>query len=467
MPRTARPRPALQSTQRHPASFRDPDAGIFIAGSRVLRALTREAAERYDAAREVVAALEKDGMVVRTRESAEAPPQGFDRMLEHEAIPFVSYPYEWPFALLKRAALLHLDLHQRALKRGVTLTDASAYNVQFRGGHPVFIDIGSFRPYREGELWAAHRQFCEQFLNPLLLAARFGIAHHAWYRGALEGVPTAELAALWPASGWLSPRVLVHVLLPASAERTAKKRTEAAFEKIRKANLPKAGYAALLGQLRNWIAGLEPRGFGATQWSGYAEQRNYSAPDLEAKRRIVAEFASRYRPAMLWDLGCNDAEFTEVALTNGAISAIGFDADPGALELACARAERGGLDLLPLHQDAANPSPAQGWLGRERAALAGRAAPDAMIALAFEHHLAIGRNLPLEQVAEFLTGSAPRGLVEFVPKSDATVQRMLALKGDIFPGYSETAFAAALSTRARIVRTDALAGGRKLFWFES
>ena len=467
MPPTARPRPALQSAQRHPASFRDPDAGVFLAGARVLRALTAEAAQRYDAVREVVAALEKDGMVVQTRAAADAPPPGYARMLEHEPIPFVSYPYEWPFALLKRAALLHLDLHQRALARGATLADASAYNVQFRGARPVFIDIGSFRPYREGELWAAHRQFCEQFLNPLLLAARFGIAHHAWYRGALEGIPTPELAALWPASGWLSARVLVHVLLPASAERTAKKRTEASVEKIRKARLPKAGYAALLGQLRHWIAGLEPRGFGATQWADYGSNRNYDASDLNEKRRVVAEFASRYRPAMLWDFGCNDAEFTEVALRSGAASAIGFDADPGALELACARAERGGLDLLTLHQDAANPSPAQGWLGRERGALAGRAAPDALIALAFEHHLALGRNLPLEQVAELLTGSAPRGLVEFVPKSDATVQRMLALKGDIFPGYSETAFAAALAARARIVRTDALAGGRKLFWFEA
>lgn len=467
MPPTARPRPALHSTGRHPASFRDPDAGVFIAGSRVLRALTPDAAARYDAVRSVVDALSTEGMVVPTRESAEPPPPGFARVLEHEPIAFISYPYEWPFALLKRAALLHLDLHQRALARGVTLTDASAYNVQYRGPRPVFIDIGSFRPYREGELWAGHRQFCEQFLNPLLLAARFGIPHHAWYRGALEGIPAAELAALWPASGWLSPRVLVHVLLPASAERAAKKRSAASVERIRKAHLPKAGYAALLGQLRRWIAGLEPRGFGATTWAGYGQDRNYAASELEAKRRVVAEFAARHRPAMLWDFGCNDGEFTEVALANGAGAAVGFDADPGALELACARAERAGLAFLALHQDAANPSPSQGWLGRERAALGERQPPDAVMALAFEHHLALGRNLPLGQVADFLTGTAPRGLVEFVPKTDATVQRMLALKGDIFPGYTEAAFAAALSARARIVRTDALAGGRKLFWFEA
>ena len=181
----------------------------------------------------------------------------------------------------------------------------------------------------------------------------------------------------------------------------------------------------------------------------------------------MAAFASQYRPATLWDLGCNDGEFTAIALVKGAASAIGFDVDPGALEGACARADAAGLDLLPLHQDASNPSPAQGWLGRERASFAQRPRADAVMALAFAHHLALGHNLPLDEVVQFLCALAPRGLIEFVPKSDPTVQRMLALKGDIFPHYSEESFAAALAQRARIVRTDALAGGRKLFWFEA
>lgn len=442
---------------------------MFRTGGRILRALTSEAAARYDAVRAtgLLDALEREGLLVASRAAVEPPPAGFARMLEHEVLPFVSYAYEWPFTLLKRAALLHLDIHRRALERGVTLVDASAYNVQFRATQPMFIDLGSFRPYREGELWAAHRQFCHQFLNPLLLAAKFGIAHHAWYRGALEGIDGASLAALWPAHGWISPRALVHVLLPAGAERAAAKRADAALRRVRGARMPKAGYAALLDGLRRWIAGLEPRGYSATQWAAYAQERNYDAAALEAKRRAVAEFASRHRPASLWDVGCNDGEFTEVALSNGAGFAVGLDADPGALELACARAERARLAFLPLYQDAGNPSPAQGWRGRERSAFAERGRPDAVMALAFVHHLALGRNVPLDEAVGFVVAIAPKGLVEFVPKTDATVQRMLALKGDIFPGYSEQAFAAALAARARVVRTDPLPGGRKLFWFEA
>ena len=257
------------------------------------------------------------------------------------------------------------------------------------------------------------------------------------------------------------------MLLPARAGARAARNEGASVAKIRAAHMPREGYRALLRQLRGWIEGLVPLGFGATTWADYARTRTYGAGDLEDKRRLVAEFAQRCQPATLWDLGCNDGEFTAIALANGARSAIGFDVDPGALELACARAEAERLDFLPLHQDASNPSPAQGWLGSERASLEQRARPDAVMALAFEHHLVLGRNLPLDEVAAFLCAVAPRGLVEFVPKSDPTVQRMLALKGDIFPGYSEEAFAAALSARARIVRTDALAGGRKLFWFEA
>jgi ribosomal protein L11 methylase PrmA len=188
---------------------------------------------------------------------------------------------------------------------------------------------------------------------------------------------------------------------------------------------------------------------------------------VDAKRRVVEEFAAWCRPAMLWDLGCNDGEFTEAALMHGATRAVGFDADLGALERAHARASQRGLELLPLYQDAADPSPARGWAGRERSSLVERARADAVMALAFVHHLALGRNVPLDEVVRFLVQLAPRGLIEFVPKTDPTAVRMLALKGDIFPGYSEDAFVAALSSRARIVRREPVsATGRTLFVFE-
>ena len=253
----------MDAPRRHPASFRDPDATIHLLGQRVLRGLSAAASARYDAIRAtgLLDALEGEGLVVATRDAPGLVLEGRARTLEHDVLAFVSHPYEWPFTLLKRAAILHLDVHLRALDHGVTLTDASAYNVQFRGTRPVFIDIGSFRQYREGELWAAHRQYCEQFLNPLLLAARFGIPYHAWYRGAPNGIPSSALAALWPARGWLSPRELVHVLLPARAEAGAPKREGESMARIKAARMPREGYRAAAHAAARLDRGARTTGF--------------------------------------------------------------------------------------------------------------------------------------------------------------------------------------------------------------
>ena len=101
-------------------------------------------------------------------------------VLEHDRIPYISYPYEWPYSALRCAALHHLDLHLALLEYDLTLLDASAYNVQFRGTRPVFIDVLSATAYDEGGLWLGHRQFCEQFLIPLLLQRLLRVNFNAW-----------------------------------------------------------------------------------------------------------------------------------------------------------------------------------------------------------------------------------------------------------------------------------------------
>jgi ribosomal protein L11 methylase PrmA len=458
---------------RHPGSFRDPGASVLEHEGRLLRGLDVPHAESYRRFVEsgLASRLESSGRLVRSTPydagGGELLGGAWATVLEHERLPFISYPYEWPFVLLQRAALLHLDIQREALEAGFALSDATAYNIQFRGPNPIFIDVGSFRPYDEGELWAGHRQFCEQFLNPLLLAAEWGLSFQPWLRGSLEGIPTPALAAMLPARRWLSLRHVMHVLLPARAERSLSRREPQANQRIRKGSLPREAFALMLGQLRSWIASLRPRGERDTLWAGYAESRTYDTREIEAKRAFVERFARERQPRRLWDLGCNDGEFCEIALRAGAGAAIGFDADDGALARACERAIGGSLDLLPLHQDAMDPSPSRGWLGRERESLFGRGLPDAVMALAFLHHLALARNVPLDEAIGFVVDLAPQGIVEFVPKSDPTVVRMLALKGDLFPGYDEAAFADALQRRARIVRREVIsASGRTLYAFE-
>lgn len=170
---------------------------------------------------------------------------------------------------------------------------------------------------------------------------------------------------------------------------------------------------------------------------------------------------------IVWDLGCNSGDYSLAALDAGAEIVIGFDLDQLAIEKAFFRAEDARRRFLPLIMDAANPSPDQGWLQSERSGLNSRSKPDAVLCLAFEHHLALGRNLPLLQIADWITGLGRSGVIEFVQKSDPTVQRMLMLREDIFTDYSEDAFASALRRFTRIVRTETVSEhNRRLYWFE-
>lgn len=451
-------------------SLRDPGGRVYIFDDRVFRTVMPIAVADFEFVRKTPAleALIRDGLLIPEKV---VEPQilgsfasGACYVLEHPRLPFISYPYEWCFAELKAAALLHLDLHARVLEHGVTLCDSSAYNVQFRGCQPIFIDHLSFRRYREGEIWAGHRQFCEQFLNPILLRAVTGVSHNAWFRGSLEGITSSELSRLLPFSKKLSWKTLVHVVLLAHFQESATKRSDVL---VKQKSLPLPAFQMMLRSLRNWVRKLEPANGGNTVWSDYAQQSSYSIEEIRQKKGFVSEFAAATKPSILWDIGCNTGEFTKVALESGAKYAVGFDSDQRALDKAFSRAHKEKLDFLPLFFDAANPTPNQGWAEAERMGVMRRASADAVLALAIVHHLAISRNIPLREIVNWLTTIAPTGIIEFVPKSDPMVQALLRYRNDIFNDYTENSFENHLRSRAKIVKTVTVsATNRQLYWFQ-
>jgi ribosomal protein L11 methylase PrmA len=459
-------------------SFRDPSGTVIVADGRVFRTIEQPAWEHADAASSsgVLERLMASGQIIRTWpvELVDAPagltdklPIAPRRLVEHERIPFVSYPYEWPFSLLKRAALHHLDLHVALLESGFTLSDASAYNIQFRGPKPVFIDVLSLRRYQDGEYWAGYRQFCEQFLNPLLLGAINGIPHSAWFRGNLEGIPVEDMARVLPLRTRFSWRTYLHVVLHGKMTSKGRSTEVSASASAKRRPMSKAALVWMLKGLRRWIASLKPRGVDGTIWGDYAQNTSYAPGEAEAKRAFVARFVEHHKPTEVMDLGCNTGDYSETALTAGATRVIGFDFDQGALESAVARADARQLNFLPLFLDALNPSPNQGWAQRERKGFQERANADGLLALAFLHHVVIGRNVPLPQAVAWLAALAPSGVVEFVPKPDPMVQRMLAQREDIFPAYHIDAFRHELGRWTRIVREDVVSSsGRTLFEYQ-
>lgn len=437
-----------------PGSFRDPSGRVLWQDGKILRAIFEQGAENYRAACDagVYRRAVERGQLIDLKEIDASVLKGIDPSLkavvEHPRITFISYPYEWTFSALKAAALLHLDLHLDLLTEGFTLSDATAYNVQFQGTRPVFIDHLSIIPYQEGMLWAGQRQFAMQFLNPLILWARRGIAPNPWYRGNVEGIAPEDLTRLLRWRDKASFTVLAHVVAQAWAFRRSLG-NGAANDSGKNRKLSKAAFVSILKSLKDYIASLSFPGE-KTVWSDYAANNSYDDEQRAAKHAFVADVIREEGPKLIFDVGCNTGDFTLTALENGAASAVGFDFDFGALEQAFSRFSKNNLPALPLWLDATNPSPSQGWASQERKSLAARADADALLALAVIHHLAIARNVPLDMAVDWLMSLAPVGIIEFPPKSDPMVKRLLAGRADIFPGYTEEAFLAHVRARAAI-----------------
>lgn len=460
------------STEFVSGSFRDPNGRVFHHQGRIYRTISNVAIDDFNMVVKsgVYDELVDLGLLVGW---SHADKSDFDlddnvaHVIEHEKLPFVSYPYEWSFGALKAAALCHLDVQLRALDHDVTLTDATAYNIMFNGYRPVFIDYLSFRPYRDGEFWVGHQQFCEQFLNPLILASRLGINPSPWYRGNLEGIPSQDLAKLLGIKGWLSGLTLVNTMLPSFFERRAvtKKSNAGTAQMVQSRKLAKSAYQGMLERLRTGIANLAaPEN--VTVWQDYAENTSYSSEETKSKEAMVARFIKETKPGMVWDIGCNSGRYSKIASDHGTDHVIGLEFDTGALEAAYEMSVREKLGFTPLLMNAVNPSPSLGWNERERHSLKDRAKADAIIALAVIHHICIGRNIPLSEAVNWFVDLAPNGLVEFVPKQDPMVQELLSLREDIFPDYTYEAFCAALSTRADIKEVEPMnEHGRRLVWY--
>ncbi len=444
----------------HPASFRDPSGYVFRRDGVLYRHVAPSYADEYDAllASGLYHELTRTGLLLPHEETSLDGHDDAHRVLRPEAIPMVSYPYEWAFSQLRDAALLTLDLASRALARGLVLKDASAFNVQFRGCQPVFVDTLSFERYREGEPWVAYRQFCEQFLAPLALMAFRDPRLAGLWRVNLEGVPLDLATRLLPPSAWLRFGLLVHLRLHARSQAYYADRPMP-----RRLSVSRRSLLALLESLRSAVRRLAPRRT-PSAWTEYERTHGYDAAGQRAKQEIVARWLGELRPRRVFDLGGNVGRFSRIAAEAGAY-AVCFDNDASVVDAAylAGRAE-GRRDLLPLVMDLVNPSPGLGWDGCERDALSARGPADALLALALVHHLAIGRNVPLGRIAAFLARSARDALVEFVPKEDPQVARLLRSRHDVFHEYTCDGFLSAFGEHFRLEAAESLPGsGRALY----
>ena len=431
------------SESRLGASFRDPSGFLFSRQGALYRQVNQLYQPNYDQlmSSKLYARLVDAGLLIPHEEVSIEPeePALAYRVIKPEPVRFISYPYEWSFSQLKDAALATLAIQKQALEAGMVLKDASAYNIQFHNGKPTLIDTLSFEVYHEGEPWVAYRQFCQHFLAPLALMAHTDVRLSQLLRVYIDGVPLDLASRLLPRRTRYGLGLGAHIHLHASAQKRYADKAVAKTQTTRR--MSKLSFMGLMDSLEGTTRKLTWKPAG-TEWGDYyqASLSHYSHAAFEHKKQVVDQMIERLQPAATWDLGANTGEFSRLAAARGSMT-VAFDIDPAAVEQNYQMVKmHQETHMLPLVMDFTNPSPALGWHNRERHGLPERGPADVLLALALIHHLAISNNVPLPMLAAYLHDLGHWLIIEWVPKEDSQVQKLLASREDIFSGYHQEGF---------------------------
>ena len=457
-------------------SFRDPHNQVYYYQGRVFRGLSEEAGRNWHAligeaffrrflesnnvvSTSVVASSDRIDRLVKS--------EGWALVLEHEPIPFISYPFEWAFSMLKDAALLQLDLLKHCLEHDWSMKDATAYNVQWQGAHPVFIDTTSFEPRANDEAWIAYRQFSMMFLIPLMLRSHLDIDYLPLLRSNLEGVQPTEAVKYFSTLRRLKKGVMPHVVFPAVVEnRIAKGERDNKPAKKRTISHSKTMLLGLVSGLERTVRSLCVD-LKHSEWSHYECTHSYDAAEFEKKRLFVQKWVSDNRRKLVWDIGCNTGTFSRLCSPH-CDAVVAIDGDHNAVEqLYLREKEAGGRKILPLVMDLANLSPNQGWRGNERKAFDQRRKPDLVICLALIHHIAISSNVPIRSFIGWLRSLGAHVILEFVAREDDMVLKLLINKKEQNTDYNVENFDAAVSEFFKVKDSQELKGRhRKILYLE-
>lgn len=462
----------MKNLQLEPASFRDRTSQVFYIAEGVYRGLSAQALDDWEALSKT-AFFERctsAGHLVQT-ERVEAPKEldktqlaKWTGFLKHQMIPFISYPYEWCFGMLKDAAWLQLDLLEQALDENMTLKDSSAFNFQWQGSKPVFIDIPSFERLKPGEPWVGYRQFCQLFLYPLFLQAYKDVPFQPWLRGDIEGIEPRQCLNLMSLRDLFRRGVVTDVYLHAKADNRFADANRNVRDEFRRAGFSKDLIKANVRRLKKNVNGLKWKR-AKTQWSDYATSHRYTATDYRKKEDFVRSVV-RSRPwSLTWDLGCNTGSFAKIAAENSAY-VIAIDSDQLAIERLYQELKADpNTKILPLIGNAANLSPNLGWRGLERRSFLERGRPNMTLCLALLHHLVISAHITLNELIDWLADMGTDLIIEFITREDPQVQILLRNKVDHYRDYDKAFFERHLGQMFEVARREPLDCGTRILYY--
>ncbi|MFA0080651.1 hypothetical protein AB4383_01335 [Vibrio breoganii] len=464
----------MSNIERNNASFRDNSGFVLSKNGQVYRQINKVFQDEFESyvTSGLHQALIKHGLVVDYKEvdveldfvSSEVK----YKVIKPTQIAHISYPYEWCFSQLKDAALLTLEVQLLALEFGFTLKDANSYNVQFHKGRPIFIDTLSFLRYKQGS-WVAYRQFCQHFLAPLLLKSKCDYRLGRLAELYIDGIPLDLASKLLPLSSWFNINVLSHIHLHSKVQSYYAGKSQIGNSKLKKANdtISKSKLKSIIQSLKSTIIKTEWRNT-STEWGEYYENNNYSESAMNEKYNFIDEYLRSQETPIesVADIGANNGYFSRLAsLYSDRV--VSFDIDELAVEKNYKKIKADKeTSITPIVLDLLNPTSAIGWANKERNSFIERSGFEVVFALAIIHHLAIGNNLPFNEIIKLFHCITLHTLViEFVPKEDSQIKKMLKTREDIFDNYNEKEFENSFSDKFEIIKKQKISHSTRTLYF--
>ncbi len=444
------------------SSYRDPSGFIFNTDGEIYRQIHHSYKNNYDFLMQsgLYNHLVSSGDLIPHTETDLALEAGVYKIIKPKLVPFISYPYEWCFSQLKAAALLTLKIQKTALQFGMTLKDATAFNIQFIGSSPILIDTLSFEKYSQGKPWVAYKQFCEHFLAPLALYAFTDERLNKLSLANINGIPLDLATKLLPFSAKIKPAIFLHIIMHAKSQH---KHGASTLQSKQKTTFSMTSFQGLLDSLETCIKNLSWKN-NPSVWGDYYNQEtchSYNQVALLSKKNLVSKFLEVAKTTTLWDIGANAGVFSRLAAEKG-ISVISMDFEADVIEQSyLVNKKEGIINILSLVIDLINPSPAIGWHNQERDSIFNRPHPDTVLALALVHHLALTNNLPLLMIAKFFSDLSEKLIIEFVPKEDKQTQTLLQNREDIFLLYTEKDFELEFSKFFNIIEKEIIPDSKR------
>jgi len=442
---------------RDPGSFRDPSGFIIYENDKVYRIVNKSYQKHYDHLMNsgLYECLAKDNWLVSHLENNDkSRTQDQYRILDVQKIFPITYPYEWSFSQLKDAALLTLDIQKKCVEYGMTLKDATPYNIQFRDNAPIFIDTLSFEMVENNFAWKPYRQFCEMFIGPLSLMSYKDPRLNKLLISFINGIPLPLINKLLSFRDKLRPSVFMHLVLHHWLSSTS---NESSKKEGTTKTIGKKQHLNIITQLQSFVTKLAVLNE-KSEWGDYnsetiSEKKNY----VEDKEVTINSFLQGLHFDLTWDIGSNDGYYSRVIANTYSKEVLSLDIDWKCVEKNYKiNTKKSITNVFPILLDLSNPPPSIGWMNKERSNIYERiGSPDLICCFAIMHHI-INDNIPISYFIDLLCRSTGHVLLEYVPISDPKCQKIFKSRGDDFEYPSKEYFEELLHKNFAILKSKTL-----------